>query len=264
MSKLINISSLRNGVGRTTVACILGHKLAQEGYKTLLIDNNFKFCDLANYLLVDAPYNIDNIIPFIRANTIDKATLKSVLVPVEKNLELLAGSKMTTINNTLGKEHIQKIKEILDADFDFIVIDSRSGIEHKELLDMADIVDDSFIITQANRHDKTHFESLKENLSEEDKVALESLIKKSSVIFNKAVEGQNHSLTLFQEDKIYKLNHSSQLLDFCNGFKCNIFTNNENEINQIVSVLTKKEISIKSKGKRLIFTDKLRAIIGSL
>ena len=43
MSKIISVTSLRNGVGRSTVTCLIGLKLAQTGYKVLIIDNNYKF-----------------------------------------------------------------------------------------------------------------------------------------------------------------------------------------------------------------------------
>ncbi len=264
MSKVITISSLRSGVGRTTVTCLLGHKLAELGYKTLLIDNNFKFCDLANYLLVEAPYNIDNIIPFLRASTIDKETLKSVFVPIEKNLELLAGSKVTNINNTLSKDNILQIKTIIDEEYDYIVIDSRAGIEHRESLELANVADISLVVTQSNKHDKSHLEKLKENLTDEEKEILKELINKSLAIFNKATEGQNHNLSLFSEDKIFKINQSSKLLDYCNGYKCNIFTNNEEEINLLVSKITKKEVEEKEKRKGLFIKDKLKTIFESL
>ena len=264
MSKLINISSLRNGIGRTTVTCLIVHKLAEQGYKTLLIDNNYKFCDLANYLLVEAPYNLDNIIPFVRANTIDKETLKSVFVPVEKNLELLAGSKLTNVINTLNKENVERIKSILDEDYDFIVIDNRAGIEHKDLIDLASLADISLVVTQANKHDKIHFENLKENLDDKEQELIKELLDKSYAVFNKALEEQTYSLSLFPQERIFKINHSSKLLDFCNGYKCNIFTNNESEINYLVSTITKKEVQEKEKRKSLLFKNKIKTIFESL
>lgn len=252
MSKIINISSLRNGVGRSTVACILGGKLSEQGYKVLLIDNNFKFCDLANYLLVDVAYTVDDIIPFIRTNTIEKETLTSVFIPVDKNLDLLAGSKMTNVDNTLNRDNLLRIKELLDDEYDYILVDNKAGIENKNLLSMLDIIDISIVVTQASTHDIKHFENLMLNLSKEEREVVKSVIARSLAVLNKTLDGYAHELKLFELDKVYKLKYCSKLLDFCNGYDANMFASNKDELNKLYTAITNKAAEDVRKKKGLL------------
>lgn len=263
MSKIITVSSLRYGVGRTTITCLLGLKLAEMGFKVLAIDNNYKFCDIANYFMVRPEYSVDDLKPFLRSGVLEKETMLSMVVSAE--IDILSGSTMNFVSNTLNKEDLLKIKNIVDAEYDYILIDHKAGMEQEETLDMIDIIDTNIIVSQFNKFDFIHYERLFNTLEKEKGEQIQIALEKSIIIYNKLTADINESFEdgkkLVGADKIFKLQYSGKILDFCNGYKCRLDSENQAEIEKIATILTDKEIEKKAKkfdiGNPL---DKLKSI----
>jgi MinD-like ATPase involved in chromosome partitioning or flagellar assembly len=263
MSKVVLVTSLRNGVGRTTVACLLGLKLAETGFKTLIIDNNYKFCDVAHYLMVKPEYTVDDLKPFMK--TLEKSTIKSMIVTVEKNLDILSGSTMSFVNNTLGKEDIKKINVVLNDEYDYIIIDNRAGIEHEETLKMADIVDYGIIVMHPSNYEYTHYQNLAKTLEKEKIDKLNTIISKSYLIYNRYIDTASIDLTnakkVFPEDRILMLGYCDKLIDFCNGFKCQLKSEVEKELETLVNSITNK--TIEKKSKKLAIGEKIKSLLST-
>jgi septum site-determining protein MinD len=261
MSKIISVSSLRNGVGRTTISCLLGLKLAETGFRTLIIDNNYKFCDVAYYLMIKPEYSVDDLKPFLRSGVLEKSTILSMVVKAEKNLDVLSGSTMTFVNNTLKKEDLQTIKNLVNDKYDYIVIDNRAGIEHEGTLGMIDIVDRIIVVTQPNKYEQNHYERLYKTLEKEKTDKLQEGLDKSILIYNRFTDDANieleNSKKLFA-DRIYKLKYSEKLLDFCNGYKCQLKDDNEKEMAKIIVAITNK--ITEKKPKKFTIGEKLKSI----
>lgn len=247
MSKLISFCSLRSGVGRTSITCLIGNALAKKGYKTLIIDNNKEFCDIEKYLLVHADHGVDTISPFIKSGILKKETIESIVVNVEKNLYILAGTKTKkTTDNTLKAADISTIKSILDSEYDFILIDLNSGLDSDEIHEIAEITDIPLIISQLSKADKEHFRELKTQISNtnpEKANILKNVLDKSYLIYNKVENNDFRKGSSFPKDRIFKVNYSSKLLDFCNGFTADIFEDNQEEVAKIISSILNKEVA---------------------
>lgn len=246
MSKIVPLISLRAGVGRTSLTCLLATVLTGQGYRCLVIDNNHKFCDIENYFSINAEYGIDTIVPFMRSGVIDKETLKSVIVEIEKDLHFLAGSKSINVDNTLRSKEIKLIKGMLDTEYDFIFVDAKPGIEGSQLNDIYEIADIPIIVTQ-NKFDRVYLKEIKKSLQKDKLDKLENLLSKSYLVFNKVIDDSFKKGSSFPKERIFGLKYSPALLDYCNGYKSNPIDQNQKEIEEIVSKILNKDINFNKK-----------------
>ena len=96
MSRLTAIMSGKGGVGKTTLTAALGITLARMGKKVLLLDGDLGLCNLDLILGVSDR---------VRFNMYDMALGKcfsdEVIVPVETNLDFMAGSSEYTWDTVL-------------------------------------------------------------------------------------------------------------------------------------------------------------------
>lgn len=263
MSKVITVTSLRNGVGRTSVTCLIGLKLAEIGLKTLIIDNNYKYCDVANYLMLVPEYSLDDLKPFLRSGVVDKATIKSMTVNAEKNLDVLSGSTMSFMNNILEKEDISKIKGFINDEYDYILVDSRAGIEHKDTLDLFDIIDKNIIVTIPNKFEKSHYDRIYNTLEKEKTEKLDRVFEKSLLVVNRVIENINFDTAEYKDtfgtDKIFSVMSSDKITNFFNGFQCQQDSINEKEITRIVNAINNIEVET-SKTKKLDISETIKSI----
>jgi MinD-like ATPase involved in chromosome partitioning or flagellar assembly len=230
-------------------------QLADLGHKVLAIDNNYKFCDLAYYLMVQPEYTVDDLKPYLRSGILERSTVASLTVNVQRNLDVLCGSTMGYVPNTLEVSDIEKIKQLVDEDYDYIIIDNRAGIEHEQVLSLAEIVDRVIIVSLPNAYLGNHYQKLLENLEDEKVKKLKMLIDKSVVVYNRFSETSEFDISrmgnkALEKCKAYKLFFSDKVLDFCNGYKCNLGSENAKEIHNMVLELTnvtQEEANTKSK-----------------
>jgi pilus assembly protein CpaE len=245
MSKIISVTSLRNGVGRSTVTCLIGLKLAQTGYKVLIIDNNYKFCDIAHYLMVRPEYTVDDLKPFLKSGVLEKSTITEIAVTAEKHLDVIAGSTMDYIDNTLNKEDMIRIKNLINDEYNYILIDNKAGIEHANIIEMLEVAELNIIVVQLNAHDQKHYERLLKNLEPDHSKKIANGLEKSIVVYNRFNESASYnfesSKKLFGEKNIFKITFSNAIQDFCNGYAHKNDTDNEKEIVRLAARVAQKE-----------------------
>jgi MinD-like ATPase involved in chromosome partitioning or flagellar assembly len=261
MSKLITVTSLRNGVGRTTMTALTATKLANKGYKVLAIDNSYKYCDLAHYLMVEPEYSIDDLKPYLGSGVLEQKSFLEMVSTAEKEIDVLAGSTLSHVDNSLKVEDITKIRKLIEELYDYIIIDLREGIDTEGNLELVDQADKNIIVAQPNKYDYSHYERILNTVEKDKKEKIEHMMDKSIIIYNKVIEeatiDYNNGKKLVGEENIYKIKYRENLLDYCNGYKCNLKDDNEKQFEKIITFITneksakKKDNSIKSKLKNL-------------
>lgn len=258
MSKIISVSSLRNGVGRTTITCLLGLKLAELDYKVLIIDNNYKFCDISNYLMIKPEYSVDDLRPFLKSDMLEKSTLMSMVVQAEKNLSVIPGSSINLIDTTLSMDDILKIKNIVSDEYDYIILDSRAGIDNPEVLNINKHVDRNIIVAQPSKYDYIHYSKICTALEQETIDMLQDVLSNSILIYNRYSDETTLEIENGKKifgDNIYKVKFCNELIDFCNGYECRLNADTQKVLNDVAIEITQQERMVENKvstiGKRI-------------
>lgn len=250
MSKIISVTSLRNGVGRSAVSCLLANALSEQDFKVLVIDNNFKYCDISNYLMIKPDYTIDDLRPFLRSNVLEKETITSMAITAEKDVDVLCGSQMNFVDNTLTAEDIKKVKILLDDIYDYIIIDGKSGIENEEVLNLSSVVEFNIVVVRPNNSNIGHFERIKGTLEEDRIEKLEEMISKSFLVYNGLIESTSYDVEegkrLFGGEKVFKLNYDENIFNYLNGMNVNMSQSNKEMIGKLIMTINGKEQKKKS------------------
>ncbi|WP_160198059.1 AAA family ATPase [Senegalia massiliensis] len=262
MSKVISVLSLRNGVGRSTIAALLSLELTYDG-KVLVIDNNYKFNDLENYLMIEPQYNIDDLKPFFRGDNLDKSTTKSIITNIENNLDILCGSKMK-VNNTLSSDELIKLIEIVRDDYDYIVVDNKAGIHHEEVLNLSNYIDHGLFISHQNKYDYANYLKQYKSLDNDNKKKINEIMEKSFFIYNRLSEDANLDIKEVKKDigskKIYKIYFDNKIIDFLNGYNKKINNNTSKILDKLLIQITGKEPDY---NKVQLVGKKLKSILSS-
>lgn len=266
MPKIITTTSLRHGLGRTTTACLTGMELAKLGFKILIIDNNYKFNDVCQYLMVDSEYSIDDIKPFLEGKMLDEKTLTNIVTKVDTNLYVLAGSKLDTLANVLSAENILEVQRAGEKAYDYIIVDSRAGIDQQETLDLADKADCFLIVGQANKNAQRDLKTQLKRLDSDKKDLVAEIVRKSYLVLNRFTDEIDYDLSHLQKkfgnDNIFKIHYSSKLIDFANGFKLTLDAKNDKEMKALIKRVINNEIPPAQQKKGLGM--KIRSIIGAI
>ena len=124
MGSVILLASGKGGCGKTTMAVNLGHILASQGFKTLLLDLNIGLRNLDIYMGLQ-----DNVLFDLGDYLTGTCKLSKALVQDEKqeNLSLLSSPQLRGIKG-LTQTHVKVLCEHLKKYFDYIIIDSPTGI----------------------------------------------------------------------------------------------------------------------------------------
>lgn len=119
------VTSGKGGVGKSTVVSLLGRALAGMNYKVVLIDADLglKNLDVIMGLESRIIYDLEDIIK-------GRASLKQALVQdkMSSNLYLLPACLRLDVK-TIDESYMTSIINQLQAEYDFIIIDSPAGIE---------------------------------------------------------------------------------------------------------------------------------------
>lgn len=121
----IVVGSGKGGVGKSIVATILAHSLAQEGAKVLLVDGDDELANLHVMLLVTPPVPVSAVMD-------GEASAADMIVPVSDGLWLCPGSSGSNIVRQAGPlDRGRLFNRIVDCfvDYDIVVIDAGAGIE---------------------------------------------------------------------------------------------------------------------------------------
>ncbi|QPJ28008.1 AAA family ATPase (plasmid) [Listeria seeligeri] len=135
MAKVITFGNFKGGTGKTTNSAMIGHELARQGHKVLLIDLDPQANATALYLLTKQRIE-DQIVTFDKTlmSAIADENLEDIILKIKENLYLLPSfADFTSYPLFLEKKfpdnqfdrvsYFSKLIEPLKDQFDFILID---------------------------------------------------------------------------------------------------------------------------------------------
>jgi len=123
MARKIVITSGKGGVGKTTICANLGHTLALDGYKVVVMDLDIGLNNL------DVALGVENKVVFDIFDVINnRCRARQALIQDSQNPFLFVMPSNHS-NLKLSKSEIKKVLIELDDLFDFILIDCPAGIE---------------------------------------------------------------------------------------------------------------------------------------
>lgn len=128
--EVIVVTSGKGGVGKTTTSAAFSTGLAEQGYKTVVIDFDVGLRNL------DLVMGCERRVVYDFVNVIQgEATLNQALIKDKRydNLYILPASQ-TRDKDALDKDAVGRVMDELKQSFDYIVCDSPAGIESGALL----------------------------------------------------------------------------------------------------------------------------------
>lgn len=255
MSKIINITSIRSGTGKSTIASHVASQLVEQGKKILVVDNNLENSDMEKYLRVNPEYGVDDVKPYIQAQTLTEEILESLLCKVKNNLFLLGGTKLSGIDNTLSIAEIESLAKTL-VSFDYIIIDSKTLAKNKSL-EFIKGSDYNIYVLPPNEIWAKEFHKFTDIVKQNQK----DLLDKIYVAINKYHEGITfNSRTLnIKEKRILKLPYDVGLANFPNGFEVKVNDSLMEFNNRLFELLQETTLAQQEKIKKF----NLKELIGN-
>lgn len=129
-SRLVSVLSPKGGSGKTVVASNLAVGLAQRNPGSVaLVDLDLSFGDVSNALMMVPNQTLADAVASLA--TLDATTLKVFLTPSGSDLYVLCAPDSPAQGEVITGEQVGRIIELLAQHFQFVVIDTPSGIgEH--------------------------------------------------------------------------------------------------------------------------------------
>lgn len=158
--RVITITSGKGGVGKTLTSLNLAFSLIYQGYKVLLLDGDLDLANIDIILKIVPKYNIRD---FFKSSL----NLDDIIIKTKYGLDIIAagsGIKDITDLNLDIKNSLNFIINKLTKKYDYIIIDTPSGISNNVLL-LNDIASDIFVITTLEPHATTDAYALIKTLS---------------------------------------------------------------------------------------------------
>lgn len=141
MGEIILIASGKGGTGKTTFAVNIAGILAEQGYKTIVLDFNvgLRNADIYMGLENNVIFDLGDVVSGVC--NLDKAIVRSYRYP---GLDLLCSPQYKEIEG-FGAEHINALYGLLRARYDYILVDAPSGMG-KYFHDIANGVNASLLL----------------------------------------------------------------------------------------------------------------------
>jgi pilus assembly protein CpaE len=138
--KLIAVYSPKGGTGASTVAVNLAVFLAKQRQRTVLIDGNFQFGDVAVMLNLKTSTTILDLLD--RIEDLDADLVNSVAATHKTGLRILTAPARPEMAELVTPSRLAQLLTILLNHYDFIVVDADSSLTEATLavLDGADSV----------------------------------------------------------------------------------------------------------------------------
>ena len=215
MTKLIAITSIRAGTGKTTIASILAEKLCKEG-TVLIIDNNKLNINIYNI----KTSSIDDIKLYLCLENKEtcKKAIKESATEIKDNIFFFSGS-----HELLSEKELICLKE--QNIFDYIIVDT--ALLYNEFYDF------SIMIINPNVHEYIEFHKLK--------------LANSILLVNKFINEIEFKIS---KDH-FKLYFCSEIINFTNGYELVLPEENKKEIETLLMKITGEELKNEKSKFRL-------------
>jgi len=143
--KIIMVYSPKGGTGCTTVAVNLALALHSDDTRTVLVDANLQFGDVAIFVNVQSKNTITELAP--RIDELDNELLEEILVKHETSgLRVLAAPSSPEMAEQVNAEQFVKILQYLQQVYAYVVVDT-SPILTDIILSVIDVSDLLVLIT---------------------------------------------------------------------------------------------------------------------
>jgi pilus assembly protein CpaE len=143
--KVVAVFSPKGGSGCTTVAVNLAVGIAQKGNETLLVDGSLQFGDVGVMLNIKSLASIIDIVEQVPEMDLD--LIGSALTPHESGLKVLLSPPRPEMAELVKSEDMKMFIELSRQIFDYIIIDTSSGLNDVNLA-MLDTADRIVLVTR--------------------------------------------------------------------------------------------------------------------
>ena len=129
LTQTISITSGKGGVGKTTTVANLAYNHGQLGNKVLILDGDLGMANVDIMFGVRAQHSIQDVLN-------QKKFLEEIITPVSENVDLIpGGSGIYGLHRLsfLQKQTLLDQVGQLDANYDFMIIDTAPGIDDNVL-----------------------------------------------------------------------------------------------------------------------------------
>lgn len=125
MARRIVVTSGKGGVGKTTVCAYLGMKLADLGFRVVILDMDFGLNNLDVVLGLETKINFDMLDVIAGTCRLRQALVQHGKIP---NLYVLASTHMYD-EAFITKEQIKGVVDNLAQSFDYVLLDCPAGVD---------------------------------------------------------------------------------------------------------------------------------------
>jgi septum site-determining protein MinD len=142
LARIIVVTSGKGGVGKTTTSAAIAMGLAQQGYRTAVIDFDVGLRNL------DLIMGCERRVVYDFVNVINgEASLNQALIRDRRCEDLFVlPASQTREKEALTKEGVGQVLEELAKTFEYVICDSPAGIEHGATMAMY-YADDAIVVT---------------------------------------------------------------------------------------------------------------------
>jgi pilus assembly protein CpaE len=131
-TKVLSVLCPKGGAGKTTVASNLAVGLARTSPgRVVIVDLDLQFGDVASALRLMPEHTIHDA---VHAPQLDATTLKVFLTPHCDELFVLCAPISPVEADDIDAKQVQRILELLVASFEYVVIDTASGLDEAALV----------------------------------------------------------------------------------------------------------------------------------
>jgi pilus assembly protein CpaE len=130
-TRVLTVLCPKGGAGKTTLATNVAVGLAQRAPgRVVIVDLDLQFGDVASALHLTPDHTIADAVD---APKLDATTLKVFLTPHRENLFALCAPNSPVDADDIQATDVQRLLELLVESFDYVVVDTASGLDEAAL-----------------------------------------------------------------------------------------------------------------------------------
>lgn len=172
--KIIQVTSMTSGAGKTFISANLAASIADSGKKVALIDMDIRNPHIYDYVHSDVPFGLSQ---YIIDRKIKPMDLVGEAAGIPNLFVISAGIVPPNPSELLASPRIKELLDALRANYDYIVVDTAPMDNMSEVADLSRLCDATLIVCRANY---TTFDDVKKI----DEFVLEYGVRRASLILN--------------------------------------------------------------------------------